>query len=181
MGAINDAPAERWTLLTFSMPEGFRRKRYDLRARLSWAGFGPLQHGAWLAPSEVDVRPIVDALQLAQHVRAFRVSPIEPTNATEVIASTFDLDALAVRYRAFCRHWEPHAARATLDPLQLTLRLSTEWLRIIRDDPRVPVHLLPPHWPAIEAQRLFRSLHGSHRKVSEALANKLLDTAAPKR
>ena len=79
------------------------------------------------------------------------------------------------------RTWQHRNARTESDALVLTLRLSTEWLRIIREDPRVPVHLLPPHWPAIEAQRLFRSLHGSHRKASEALANKLLDTAAPKR
>ena len=58
----------------------------------------------------------------------------------------------------------------------VTLRLSTQWLRIIREDPRVPLHLLPAGWPAIEAQQLFRSLHGARRAASIALAHELLET-----
>jgi phenylacetic acid degradation operon negative regulatory protein len=173
-GAINESTAPNWTLLTFSIPESWRRKRYDLRARLGWAGFGPLQNGAWLAPAEIDVREIVDELGLGAHVRAFRIQPIAPTNPAAIIGETFDLARLAERYRGFIAAWrdEPPAA----DPLTVTLRLSTQWLRIIRDDPRVPIHLLPADWPAVEAQRLYRSLHDAHRPAAEALAAKLLDT-----
>jgi phenylacetic acid degradation operon negative regulatory protein len=114
-------------------------------------------------------------------VRVFHAKATAPTIPGSVIRDTFDLESLAKRYRAFSSHWQHRNARTETDALVLTLRLSTQWLRIIRDDPRVPVHLLPPHWPAIEAQRLFRTMHGSHRKASEALANKLLDTVEPKR
>ena len=175
-GAVHEAAPRAWTLLTFSMPETIRSKRHDLRARLTWAGFGPLQHGAWLAPSELDVRPIIEPLGLGAHVRAFHVQPIPPTDAAEVIADTFDLDTLAARYRGFHERWRQPSARAVADPLALTLRLSTEWLRIIRDDPRVPVQLLPPSWPAIAAQKLFRELHGAHYAAAKKLAKELLDT-----
>ncbi len=178
-GAVCDAAPRAWTLLTFSMPETIRSKRHDLRARLGWAGFGQLQHGAWLAPSELDVRPIVEPLGLAAHVRAFHVQPVAPTDAAEVIASTFELDELAARYRGFLERWKQPPARALSDPLALTLRLSTEWLRIIRDDPRVPVQLLPPGWPAIAAQQLFRTLHGAHYAAAKTLATELLDTLEP--
>jgi phenylacetic acid degradation operon negative regulatory protein len=161
-------------LLTFSMPESWRRKRYDLRSRLTWAGFGPLQNGAWLAPAEVDVAPIVAELGLGAHVRAFRIQPIAPTDAAAVIRETFDLATLAERYRSFTAAWSGGAA----DALVVTLRLSTQWLRIIREDPRVPLHLLPADWPAIEAQQLFRSLHGAQRAASIALASELLETLA---
>jgi phenylacetic acid degradation operon negative regulatory protein len=93
-----------------------------------------------------------------------------------VIRDTFDLTSLAQRYRSFSATWENASKRKAKDSLVLTLRLSTQWLRIIRDDPRVPVHLLPPNWPAIHAQKLFRSLHGAHRPAAEALARQLLDT-----
>ena len=175
-GAVNDKAPRTWTLLTFSMPESIRSKRHDLRARLTWAGFGPLQHGAWLAPSEVDVQPIVEQLGLDAHVRAFHMRPAPPTDAAEVIASTFDLDALAAGYRAFLARWKQPRARLAADPLALTLRLSTEWLRIIRDDPRVPLPLLPTGWPAIAAQQLFRELHGAHYAAAKKLAKELLDT-----
>ena len=177
-GAVNVSSGEKWTLLTFSLPDAWRRKRYELRARLGWSGFGPLQNGAWLAPAEVDVRPIVEQLGLHSHVRAFHIQPVAPTDASAVIRETFDLDALAERYRAFIAAWQPLAERPQPDPLELTLRLSTQWLQIIREDPRVPVHLLPADWPAIPAQRLFRLLHGTHREASEAAARALLDTIA---
>lgn len=177
-GAVNVTAGEKWTLLTFSLPDAWRRKRYDLRARLGWSGFGPLQNGAWLAPAEVDVRPIVEQLGLHSHVRAFHIQPVAPTDASAVVRETFDLDALAARYRAFVDAWEPLAERTQPDPLELTLRLSTQWLRIIREDPRVPVHLLPADWPAIPAQRLFRLLHAAHREAGEAAARALLDTIA---
>lgn len=175
-GSVNTAAATRWTLLTFSLPEAWRRKRYDLRARLSWSGFGPLQNGAWLAPAEIDVRPIIAELDLAEHARAFHIQPAPPTDAVAVIRDTFDVAALAERYRSFLRVWERPNKRVSADPLVLTLRLSTHWLDIIRDDPRVPVHLLPADWPAIPAQQLFRSLHGAHLPAAEALARELLDT-----
>ena len=173
-GAVNTSHAPSWTMLTFSLPEAWRRKRYDLRARLGWAGFGPLQNGAWLAPSEIDVTPIVRELGLAKHVRSFYVRPAPPTDASSVIREIFDLDSLAQRYRAFCASWRRPAEDS--DALVATLRLSTQWLRIIRDDPRVPLHLLPANWPAIEAQRLYRSLHGSLRPSALKIAREVLDT-----
>jgi phenylacetic acid degradation operon negative regulatory protein len=175
-GAVNTATANDWTVLTFSLPEAWRSKRYDLVSRLTWAGFGPLQNGVWLAPSAIDVGPIIAELELRAHVRTFQMRPVPPTDPLAVIRETFDLDALAKRYRTFTSTWRHTSERKAHDALVLTLKLSTQWLRIIRDDPRVPVHLLPANWPAIEAQQLFRSLHEAHRPAAEALAGALLDT-----
>jgi phenylacetic acid degradation operon negative regulatory protein len=174
MGAVNESTAPSWTLLTFSIPESWRRKRYDLRARLIWAGFGLLQNGAWLAPAEIDVSAIIAELDLAAHVRVFRIQPVAPTDASSVIREAFDLQSLAQRYRAFTAEWRDRPSG--LDALTVTLRLSTQWLRIIREDPRVPLHLLPADWPAVEAQRLYRSLHGAHWPDALAIASDVLDT-----
>lgn len=174
-GAVNDVPSAHWTLLTFSIPESWREKRTSLRARLAWTGFASLQNGAWLAPREIDVRPMVNELGLAKHVRAFHVLPAPPTEASAVIRETFDLTELAERYRGFLRAWKRPKARAGTDPLVLTLRLSTEWLSIIRDDPRVPVQLLPQRWPAIAAQQRFRALHGKALPAAQALAREVLE------
>jgi phenylacetic acid degradation operon negative regulatory protein len=175
VGAVNHVESGDWTLLAFSLPEAWSRERHDLRSRLTWAGFGPLQNGMWLAPARVDITPIVKELALAGHVWAFQARPARPSDPASVIRATFDLDALEARYRAFIAYWERHAADQP-DALVLTLRLSTQWLRIIRDDPRVPVELLPDAWPAISAQQLFRSLHSAERPRAEALARELLET-----
>jgi phenylacetic acid degradation operon negative regulatory protein len=176
LGAVDRTDAVEWTLLTFSLPETRRRKRYDLRSRLWWAGFRPLQNGAWLAPRPFDVRPIVAELALEQHVRAFQIRPSPPTDPAAVIRETFELDALAGCYRAFLHAWREPAVRSAPDALTLTLRLSTQWLRILRDDPRVPLRLLPAKWPAVAAQQRFRSLHRQQRTAAKAIARELLDT-----
>jgi phenylacetic acid degradation operon negative regulatory protein len=175
-GAVNTDASADWTMLTFSIPESLRSKRHDLRARLLWAGFGPLGNGAWLAPAEIDVASLIEGFELARHVRAFRVEPVPPTDPAALIRETFDLTAVAARYRAFTNAWEPLVGHSTQDPLVLTLQLSTQWLRTIREDPRVPLRLLPEGWPAVRAQRLFRSLHGVHFPAARALASELFDT-----
>lgn len=172
-GAVNTDEVGRWTILTFSMPESWQRQRYDLRSRLAWAGFGPLQNGVWLAPAEVDVTAIVEELGLVEHVRVFHADPAPPTVPADAIRDAFDLDALAERYRSFLTSWE--GVEQTEDPLALTLLLSTQWLRTIHDDPRVPVTHLPDDWPAAQAQERFRALHGRHDAAARQLAADLLE------
>jgi phenylacetic acid degradation operon negative regulatory protein len=176
LGAVNRELATPWTLLTFSLPEAWRKKRYELRAQLTWAGFGLLQSGAWLAPFEVDVAGLIERLDVAAHARVFHVKPAAPTDAKAVMRDTFPLLELAERYRAFLRSWERPNRRLRAAPLQLTLSLSTHWLSIVRDDPRVPIGLLPHDWPAIAAQRLFRSLHAEHFPAAKQEAGARFDT-----
>jgi phenylacetic acid degradation operon negative regulatory protein len=94
-----------------------------------------------------------------------------------LVREAFDLDELAERYREFIASCEPLLQADAGDPLALTLRLSTRWLRIIRDDPRVPLHLLPEDWPALRAQELFYTLHDRHRVAAREVADRVLELA----
>ncbi|MDY7102569.1 MAG: PaaX family transcriptional regulator C-terminal domain-containing protein [Actinomycetota bacterium] len=177
-GAVNRSADVPWTLLAFSMPEAWQRKRHSLRSRLTWAGFGPLQNGLWIAPGAVDVSDIVDELDVADHVHLFRAEPVPPTDLAVAVRDAFDVDALAARYRAFLATWdrEDAAARLAAEPLALTLRLVTEWLQMLTDDPRVPVHLLDEDWPAVRAQELFLRLHAANYSAAADEAAELFDT-----
>ncbi|MDD9969117.1 MAG: hypothetical protein OXR73_22945 [Myxococcales bacterium] len=172
-GAVNTAEGD-WTLLTFSLPESARSKRGALRARLRWEGFGMLQNGVWLSPASFDANELIEELSLHEQVRVFRTRPAPPTDAAQLVAQVFDLPAIAERYRVFMRCWQ-RADVQQGNSLLLTLRLSTHWLQVIRDDPRVPVAQLPADWPAADAQELFRSLHGRHAAAARARARALLD------
>ena len=44
-GATNRTWDGTWTVVAFSLPDQRRSERHDLRTRLHWAGFGPLQGG----------------------------------------------------------------------------------------------------------------------------------------
>ncbi|GAA4859834.1 PaaX family transcriptional regulator C-terminal domain-containing protein [Actinomycetospora straminea] len=149
-----------WTLLSFSLPEAWARERHLLRARLSWAGFGPLQGGLWIAPGDVDVRALAEGLGLDGRLRAFGARALDGTDVDALVRDAWDLPALAARYQAFRARWGDPATRPHLpDPLAAQLVLQTDWLQAIRRDPRLPRRHLPLDWPAEPAHALFRDLY----------------------
>ncbi|MFP4512628.1 MAG: PaaX family transcriptional regulator C-terminal domain-containing protein [Acidimicrobiales bacterium] len=176
-GAVNTSSDRAWTLIGFSFPDAWKRQRHDLRSKLTWAGFGPLQSGLWLAHSEIDVEPILEELALSEHVKVFVAEPRPPTDINQLVRDAFDLDAIAARYHEFLDRWDRTDLRRPVeDPLALTLRMTTEWLNIIRKDPRLPISHLPDDWPAVEAQRVFHELHHRHVEAAEAAAGELIES-----
>ncbi|MEV2275318.1 PaaX family transcriptional regulator C-terminal domain-containing protein [Nocardiopsis sp. NPDC049922] len=176
-GAVNQDAEAPWTLLAFSLPEGRQRERHDLRTRLTWAGFGPLQNGLWIAPAELDACQVIDGLGIADNVRIFHARPAAPTEVDRIIADAYDLDDLAARYRCFLDRWDtPDPMPEAPDDLARLLLLMADWLRTIRRDPRIPLAHLPDDWPAVRAQKLVYELHGTHIVPARVEAERILDT-----
>ena len=176
--AVNRDWDGRWTLLGFSLPEHQRGDRHLLRSRLSWAGFGPLQNGLWLTPAAVDVDRLLEGLDVVGHVKAFRATMISPTEIGQVIADAWDLDALAARYRAFLDRWDrPDPAPGARDDLARRLLLLTEWLMLVREDPRLPVEHLPADWPAVRAEAVALRLRDAYEAPARRIAEEILQWA----
>jgi phenylacetic acid degradation operon negative regulatory protein len=182
-GPVNRDWDGTWTLLGFSLPESWQRQRHDLRSQLTWAGFGPLWGGVWIAPGRAEVAEIVAGLGLAAHVKVFRSAAEPGTDIGQMISETWDLGALAARYRDFADRWRPFAesgaspgANAESDPLGIKLLLLTEWLQLVRTDPRLPVQHLPADWPAPGAEALFRAADARVDEPAREMAERLLDT-----
>ena len=170
-GAVNDRWDGTWTLLSFSLPESMQRERHDLRSRLAWSGFGPVQGGLWIAPGRVDAAGIVASLGLAAHARVFHATT--DSDISSLISDTYDLPGLSDRYAGFLSRWDGFLAGD--DPLATRLRLTAEWLDAIRRDPRLPVEHLPADWPAARAQKVFRDLEEAYREPARMIADGLLD------
>jgi phenylacetic acid degradation operon negative regulatory protein len=176
-GAVNKSDDGVWTLIAFTFPDAWSRQRHDLRSKLTWAGFGPLQSGVWISHSEVDVEPVLAELGLSEHVKVFAAEPRPPTDIGEMVREAFDLMTIAGRYHDFIERWDlAENRKASADPLALTLRMTTEWLDIIRKDPRLPIAHLPEGWPAVEAQQLFHDLHELHVADADAAAHALIES-----
>ncbi|MEV6741293.1 PaaX family transcriptional regulator C-terminal domain-containing protein [Streptomyces sp. NPDC051104] len=179
-GAVNRDWDGTWTLLGFSLPESWQRQRHDLRSQLTWAGFGALFSGLWIAPGEVDVSGIVAELGLAAHVKVFRARADTGTDIAGMIDETWDLEELVARYREFEADWRPFASGGAditaEDALALRLRLTSEWLQVIRSDPRLPVRHLPADWPAVGAEETFRAVHGLLDAPARDAARRLIET-----
>jgi phenylacetic acid degradation operon negative regulatory protein len=169
-GAVNTQWDGTWTLLGFSLPDSWQRQRHALRSRLLWAGFGPLQGGLWIAPSGVDhVGVLGDDLEAGGHLKVFTATAVPPTDVDALVRDAWDIEALAARYREFLHRWEQPSRRPRLpDGLASRLVLRTEWLQVIRRDPRLPVQHLPQDWPAEQAQQLFRGLYAEFEPGARA-------------
>ncbi len=178
-GVVNLDAEGAWTLLSFSLPESWQRQRHDLRTRLTWAGFGPLRNGLWIAPTEVDPSEAVAELGLLDQVTVFHGRLGAFTEASRVVNEAYDLEQLAAGYRLFLDRWAvPEPVPEAPDDLARLLLLVAEWMRLIRTDPRLPIAYLPSDWPAIRAQKLVNELHAQYQEAATDLVDGILDVIA---
>jgi phenylacetic acid degradation operon negative regulatory protein len=169
-------PDGSWTLVAFSLPESWARQRHILRSSLLWGGFGVLQNGLWIAPSNVDVDSLIQDPAVRNRTLVFHALPRTATEFETAIRGAYDIDGLARRYRAFIARWDRRGRRAQTDPLARQLFLHTEWLQLLRVDPALPPDHLPRDWPGIRANELFHELRHAFEPSARALASSILDT-----
>lgn len=167
----------RWTLLAFSVPEARRADRHALRTRLGWAGFAPLRSGLWVSPGTTDISQVLSELDLLDHASVFRGEAAMWSDPARIAREAWDLRALARSYQGFLDRWSG-GAFGELDALSRRTRMTAEWLLLIRQDPRLPPALLPPEWPGVRAQQMFRSLQAELIAPSDELAAAWLATIA---
>ncbi|WP_309238010.1 PaaX family transcriptional regulator C-terminal domain-containing protein [Streptomyces albidus (ex Kaewkla and Franco 2022)] len=175
-GAVNRDWDGSWTLVGFSLPDSRRRERHDLRSQLIWEGFGPLQSGLWIAPGEKDAVAILAPLGLDGHVTVLKAEAAKPTEAADLVRKAFDTSAIADGYRAFLGRWDTGSPSPSApDDLARQLMLHTDWLQLVRQDPHLPAGQLPQDWPAIRAEKCFRSLARKYDPVAGRIAERVLD------
>src|SRR5262249_25316165 len=150
-------------------------QRHELRSRLIWAGFGPLQNGLWIAPGEVDATGVIE--DLGANVRVFCAEPRHPTDMQALVGDAYDLAGLGARYQGFLSRWDQaDRAPAAPDALARSLTLLPGWLQIIRTAPRLPLRYLPHDWPAEKAQSVCHALHERFAPEAAQVVAGLLET-----
>lgn len=179
---VRELPHDRWTLLSFSIPEDQRGDRHSLRTALAWHGFGLLRNGLWIAPGAIDVTAILARLGLLDYVEVFVAEAAPPTDVARVVAEAWDLCAIARAYEAFVERWSAGEPDDVSGPLAAQVRLLTEWRQLLVDDPQLPRAHLPADWPSARAYELFRSALGRFQAGAQAELDRILevleDTAA---
>ena len=175
-GAVNWDWDETWTLVGFSLPNDCRRERHDLRSSLIWAGFGLLQPGLWVAPGKVQVADMVADLGLSDFVTVMIARPDTPTDSAEIVNRAFNLDTIATGYHNFLNNWDsPNPWHDWPDDLARQLIIHTDWLQLVRQNPRLPAAYLPADWPAFRAEHVFQTLAKKFELEAESIAASLFD------
>lgn len=175
-GVVRDDADTHWVLLAFTLNAAAQRERHVLRSRLTWAGFGLLQGGLWIAAEPVDLDAVVTDPSVRPFVQIFRAEPVEPTDIAALAPSVWDLTSLAEAYLGFIAEWGSESLTFD-DPLIEQLTLGHSWLELIRRDPRLPRWCLPDDWPAEDAERVYHSRLSGVAPAAQRVAAQLLRDA----
>jgi len=160
---------EHWTLLSYSMPESRRDLRHRVRATLTWAGFGGLRDGLWIAPGTVDVgRVLADAQlsEVAELAEWFAASPLPGVEPAAFIRRAWPVDQIRERHERFIQAQAAEPGRATALG-EITL-LGADWLQLLRADPGLPARFLADDWPAADSAALYWRRYTALRPAAEA-------------
>lgn len=156
--------ADRWCLVSFSIPETEREKRHQLRRRLHWIGCGTVAAGLWICPDSLrgEVEEILDDLALRGMATVFVTdTPLVGGSMREAAASWWDLDAVAELHRDFIRHCGGLPAvpiEASAEVFAGYVQCIDRWRMIPYLDPGLPEAFLPGDWPGTEGIVLFRRI-----------------------
>jgi phenylacetic acid degradation operon negative regulatory protein len=150
-------PEGEWTLLSYSVPEHRRDLRHRVRSRLSWAGFGGLRDGLWIAPGTVDVSAVLGRSGLTEAAGladAFTARALPGTDVDRLVRRAWDVPAVREAHRWFLDTWS-RPPRVAGSLAQITL-LGADWLALLRMDPGLPATQLGPDWPAAVSTATYR-------------------------
>jgi phenylacetic acid degradation operon negative regulatory protein len=153
-----------WTMVAFTVPEGQRRVRPMLRARLQSLGFAPLYDGLWVSPHAPD-KELDIALEVAPPLSCTVIRATElPSGARLQVASAWNLDELGQSYAQFITQFRPVLRRldsgkiSPTEALVSRTRVNYRWFVFAVTDPDLPEALLPGRWPRAAAHDLFVAL-----------------------
>ncbi|RZU31954.1 PaaX family transcriptional regulator C-terminal domain-containing protein [Blastococcus saxobsidens] len=162
-------PEDEWTLLSYSVPESRRDLRNRVRARLTWAGFGGLRDGLWIAPGTVDVAAVLgrsDLAEVGELADAFAARVLPGTDVDRLVHRAWDVPAVRQAHACFIDTWSrPPQVPGSL--AQLTL-LGADWLWLLRTDPGLPAAHLGPDWPAPVSSELYRRVFDAVEPAARA-------------
>jgi len=152
----------RWRLVAYSVPERIRENRDRFRKDLTVIGFAPLGPSLWLSPRNAleAAREAASQSGILDHIDLFEAQSRGPRGDRELLATCWNLDAIAESYRAFIRTGRQHPVFSDHDDAREFV--AREWLvhdyrKFIYIDPGLPLSLLPDDWPAARASALFRA------------------------
>jgi phenylacetic acid degradation operon negative regulatory protein len=168
-------PEGEWTLLSYSMPESRRDLRHRVRARLTWAGFGGLRDGLWIAPGTVDVAAVLgrsDLADVAGLADAFAARVLPGTDVDRLVRRAWDVPAVRDAHAWFIENWS-RPPRISGSLAQLTL-LGADWLSLLRTDPGLPAAHLGADWPAPTSAAVYRRVFDGLEPAARAALERSL-------
>ncbi|MFD7599709.1 PaaX family transcriptional regulator C-terminal domain-containing protein [Streptomyces mirabilis] len=171
----------QWHMVAYSVPETERALREQLRKKLAWFGFGPLQPAVWLSPhNRTDEVLAVFADQPVVRLDTFRSRSAGLEADRDIASRAWDLKALDQDYAELLEAYRPRLVRYRAGE-DLGTSALVQRMRLVHDyrlfpfrDPDLPPELLPDSWHGRLAHEVFLEAHGLLRSSAEACVDELL-------
>ncbi|MGI9288030.1 MAG: phenylacetic acid degradation operon negative regulatory protein PaaX [Pseudomonadales bacterium] len=158
-----------WTLVFYGGVK--EEKRAELQKELNWMGYGQVVNNGMARP-DVQQKPLEETLQelgVVDQVVVMRANTLGFSSQRvlkNLVHSTWELDALGVRYQEFLDKYRPVFAALrtakTLDPeqcFQLRTLVIHEYRRIFLTDADLPEELIREDWPGNAARTLIANIY----------------------
>ncbi|GAA0514398.1 PaaX family transcriptional regulator [Paractinoplanes deccanensis] len=166
---------EHWTLIAFSLPNGERAQRQELRSKLRWMGYAPLYDGLWISPHGLSDRARARLAPFAPGgMTVFRARHVElGAGLDRRPLDAWDIAAIAREYEAFVRQWRDVPARiaagrhAGAESVRARTEVMDTYRRLPVLDPRLPLRLLPAGWLRQPARDLFVAVYDGLAATAE--------------
>jgi phenylacetic acid degradation operon negative regulatory protein len=163
-----------WTVVWHSIPQERRLQRARFGRRLRFLGFGSVQDGTWISPSnrEREVHAIVEELDVAGDVGVLIGRPAADLHIDQLIKRGWDLAALDERYSRFVAEFEPHRkpAPASLGEREAFMA-RTSLVHAFRQfpfmDPGLPDELMPSKEIRRQAVASFHDVYAGLREPAQ--------------
>lgn len=181
-----------WTIVMLPRDGENAPERLELRRELEWEGYGSPIPGVLLHPvaDHEALQRTLTALKLddravvlsARSVEGFTAGPPEA-----LVQRCWNLDGIAERYGQFITRFQPLRERLAIPvitPQQAFIvqtLLIHSFRRATLHDPRLPVSMLPPEWPGMQAYRLCREIYQRTYRGAQSHLRSVagIDTEAP--
>jgi phenylacetic acid degradation operon negative regulatory protein len=176
--------ADRWCLISYSIPESQRQLRHQLRRRLSSIGCGTVMAALWICPEYLigEVEEIITDLDLGAAALIFLADETRIDGGLgRAIGQWWDLPAIAARHEAFL------SAYGTVGEDDFTPRQAfaawigclDAWRIIPYVDPGLPGIWLPSDWPGNRSIALFADLRKQLEDLSGRYVHYVMAGADP--
>lgn len=137
----------QWFVVLVNIPHAQRAARRKLYGGLTWAGLGNPATGTWVSPHrerQAEVGNLLTALGLQSSTLSFvgRVGDLGMSDR-DLVERGWDLAGLRVRYETLLDRLDALSPQPGWERMIEHVKLVTDWQRLPRLDPQLPVELLP--------------------------------------
>lgn len=158
---------DEWSMVVINPADEKENDRYDdFIESLMRLGYGRLSNRwLWICPIDRSgsIPGLINEYRLGKAVLMFKGRLVEKEEAAVVASKTWPISSLAERYQEYLGRLEE--ALKEIDPdsdiegcLPFLQIYGFEFFEIIKDDPQLPLGLLPPDWQGLKAASTFLDL-----------------------